>query len=351
MTTPTQTIQADQALKAKHRAMWALGDYPALATDVITDLGKVLVHACGVRRGDRVLDVAPGSGTAAIPAAQAGANVVACDLTPELLEAGRAQAARLGAELQWRQADAEALPFPDGEFDTVMSCVGVMFAPHHQASGGELVRVCRPGGTIGLLSWTPEGFIGQMFATMKPLPPPPPPRHAAAPAVGQRGPRPLAARQRGNRRDGTTENTQGQPLHPPRRLPRLLQDPLRTDHRRLPGHRPRPRTDRSPRPRSRCPRPPPRPRHHHDSHGLGVPAAHRPQATLTTPGRPPTAAHRTPPGPEHAQARPPDQRHQVARSSVSRQPAESHTSRCSSATWTGHRSWRTAQTGDALGMG
>src|ERR1039458_5725214 len=94
MTTPTQTIQADQALKAKHRAMWALGDYPALATDVITDLGKVLVQACGVRRGDRVLDVAAGSGNAAIPAAQAGANVVACDLTPELLEAGRAQADR-----------------------------------------------------------------------------------------------------------------------------------------------------------------------------------------------------------------------------------------------------------------
>ena len=174
MTTPTQTIQADQALKAKHRAMWALGDYPALATDVITDLGKVLVHACGVRRGDRVLDVAAGSGNAAIPAAQAGANVVACDLTPELLEAGRAQAAQLGAELQWRQADAEALPFPDGEFDTVMSCVGVMFAPHHQASGGELVRVCRPGGTIGLISWTPEGFVGQMFAAMKPYVAPPP---------------------------------------------------------------------------------------------------------------------------------------------------------------------------------
>jgi ubiquinone/menaquinone biosynthesis C-methylase UbiE len=184
MTTPTQTIQADQALKAKHRAMWALGDYPALATDVITDLGKVLVHACGVRRGDRVLDVAAGSGNAAIPAAQAGANVVACDLTPELLEAGRAQAAQLGAELQWRQADAEALPFPDGEFDTVMSCVGVMFAPHHQASGGELVRVCRPGGTIGLLSWTPEGFIGQMFATMKPYAPPPPPRTQPPPLWG-----------------------------------------------------------------------------------------------------------------------------------------------------------------------
>jgi len=115
-----------------------------------------------------VLDVAAGPGNAAIPAARAGAKVVASDLTPELLEAGEAHAARLGAELSWRQADAEALPFADGEFDTVMSCLGVMFAPHHQASAAELIRVCRPGGTIGLLSWTPEGFIGQMFATMKP---------------------------------------------------------------------------------------------------------------------------------------------------------------------------------------
>jgi ubiquinone/menaquinone biosynthesis C-methylase UbiE len=174
MTAPAQAIDADRALKAKHRAMWALGDYPALAADLIPDLGKVLARACRVRRGDRVLDVAAGSGNAAIPAAQAGANVVACDLTPELLEAGRAQAAQLGVELQWRQADAEALPFANGEFDTVMSCLGVMFAPHHQASARELVRVCRPGGTIGLLSWTPEGFIGQMFATMKPYAPPPP---------------------------------------------------------------------------------------------------------------------------------------------------------------------------------
>ena len=83
-------------------------------------------------------------------------------------------AAARGAELEWQQADAEALPFGDGEFDTVMSCVGVMFAPHHQRSADELVRVCRQGGTIGLLNWTPTGFIGQMFATMKPYAPPPP---------------------------------------------------------------------------------------------------------------------------------------------------------------------------------
>jgi SAM-dependent methyltransferase len=168
------TTQPGQELKAKHRAMWALGDYPALARDIIAELGPVLVRGCQIRPGDRVLDVAAGSGNAAIPAAQAGASVVASDLTPELLEAGRRLAARQGAELEWRQADAEDLPFADGEFDTVMSCLGVMFTPDHQASADELVRVCRPGGTIGLLNWTPEGFIGQMFATMKPYAPPPP---------------------------------------------------------------------------------------------------------------------------------------------------------------------------------
>lgn len=165
---------ADGALKAKHRAMWALGDYPAVAEEVIPDLGAILVEACGVGRGDRVLDVAAGSGNAAIPAALAGAGVVASDLTPELLEVGRGLAARRGAEVEWKEADAEALPFGDGEFDTVLSCVGVMFAPHHQAAADELVRVCRAGGTIGLVNWTPEGFVGQMFATMKPYAPPPP---------------------------------------------------------------------------------------------------------------------------------------------------------------------------------
>src|SRR5215467_11642662 len=185
MTAPAEVTDADRAMKAKHRAMWALGDYPALAADIIPDLGKVLVQACRVRPGERVLDVAAGSGNAAIPAAQAGADVVACDLTPELLEAGRAHAAQVGVDLEWRQADAEALPLADGEFDTVLSCLGVMFTPHHQASAGELVRVCRPGGTIGLLSWTPEGFIGQMFATMKPYMPAPPPGAQPPPLWGR----------------------------------------------------------------------------------------------------------------------------------------------------------------------
>lgn len=184
MTATTDPVEADRAVKAKHRAMWGFGDYPTLAIDVIPDLGAILVEACGVRSGDRVLDVAAGSGNAAIPAALAGASVVASDLTPELFESGRRQAAERGAEVEWMEADAEALPFADGEFDTVLSCVGVMFAPHHQASADELVRVCRPGGTIGLLSWTPDGFIGQMFATMKPYTPPPPPGGQPPPLWG-----------------------------------------------------------------------------------------------------------------------------------------------------------------------
>jgi SAM-dependent methyltransferase len=171
----TDPREADRALKARHRAMWALGDYPSVASELIPELGTVLVEACGVRPGDRVLDIAAGSGNAAVPAALAGATVTAADLTPELLESGRQNAARLGLEVDWREADAEALPFADGEFDTVLSCVGVMFAPHHQVAAGELIRVCRPGGVIGLVSWTPDGFIGQLFATMKPYVSPPPP--------------------------------------------------------------------------------------------------------------------------------------------------------------------------------
>jgi SAM-dependent methyltransferase len=184
MTTQNSATEADRALKAKHRAMWAQGDYPSLAAEVIPGLGAVLVEACGVRSGQRVLDVAAGTGNAAIPAALAGADVVASDLAPELFEAGRQVAEKQGAHLTWQEADAEALPFGDAEFDTVLSCVGVMFAPHHQQAAGELVRVCRPGGTIGLLSWTPQGFIGRMFATMKPYAPPPPPGAQPPPLWG-----------------------------------------------------------------------------------------------------------------------------------------------------------------------
>lgn len=174
MTDTLTAAEADAALKARHRAMWALGDYPAVATEIIAELGPTLVAAAGVGPAHRVLDIAAGSGNAAIPAALTGADVVATDLCPDLLEVGRAAAQDLGVELTWREADAENLPYPDADYDVVLSCVGVMFAPHHQAAADQLLRVTRPGGTIALLSWTPEGFIGQMFATMKPYAPPPP---------------------------------------------------------------------------------------------------------------------------------------------------------------------------------
>ena len=150
MTISTLDPETDRPLKARHRAMWASGDYPLVARTVIPDLGAVLVEASGVRAGQTVLDVAAGSGNAAIPAAATGARVVASDLTPELFEVGREAASRAGVEVEWREADAEAMPFDDAAFDVVLSCVGVMFAPHHQIAADELVRVCRPGGTIGL---------------------------------------------------------------------------------------------------------------------------------------------------------------------------------------------------------
>lgn len=178
------TVEADRELKAKHRALWAAGDYPAVAAELIPALGPELVAACGIDAGQRVLDVAAGSGNAAIPAAQAGAVVTASDLTPELFEVGRAIAAERGVELEWVEADAEAMPFADNSYDVVTSCVGAMFAPHHQAAADELIRVCKPGGTIGMINWTPEGFIGSMFATIKPYAPPPPPGASPAPLWG-----------------------------------------------------------------------------------------------------------------------------------------------------------------------
>jgi SAM-dependent methyltransferase len=180
----TTELDADRALKAKHRAMWALGDYPSVHVELISEFGPILVEAADIQSGDRVLDVAAGSGNVAIPAALTGATVIASDLTPELFETGKRLAAERGAELTWDQADAEALPYADGEFDKVVSAVGVMFAPHHQVTADELVRVTRSGGTIGLINWTPEGFIGQLFATMKPYAPPPPPGAQPPPLWG-----------------------------------------------------------------------------------------------------------------------------------------------------------------------
>jgi ubiquinone/menaquinone biosynthesis C-methylase UbiE len=183
-TRPVTATDEDRALKAKHAAMWASGSYPAVVDEVVHALGGTLVDAVGVRAGQRVHDVAAGPGTSAMPAARRGAEVIATDLTPDLLAVGRAAAEAEGTEITWQTADAEALPFGDAQFDVVMSSIGVMFAPHHQLAADELTRVTRSGGTIGVLSWTPDGFVGQLFATMKPYAPPPPPGASPAPLWG-----------------------------------------------------------------------------------------------------------------------------------------------------------------------
>jgi len=175
---------ADHELKQKHKAMWASGDYRVMVDAFLLPLGPRLVQACGIGPDMRVLDVAAGTGNAALCAAAAAAHVVASDLTPRLLEAGRKRAEAEGLTLEWQEADAEHLPFEDASFDVVMSSIGVMFAPHHMAAADELVRVCRPGGTLGLLSWTPEGMIGDLFRTMGPFAPPPPPGAQPPPLWG-----------------------------------------------------------------------------------------------------------------------------------------------------------------------
>ncbi len=178
------TSATDSELKQRHRKMWASGDYPRMVTTFLLPLGPRLVAACEIEPGALVLDVAAGTGNASIPAAEAGGQVTASDLTPELLEAGRARAQEQGVELEWVEADAENLPFDDASFDVAFSSIGAMFAPHHQEVADEFARVCRPGGTIGLLSWTPEGMIGDLFKTMGPFAPAPPPGAQSPPLWG-----------------------------------------------------------------------------------------------------------------------------------------------------------------------
>jgi len=184
MSNPTAAVDHNQ-VAAKHRTIWASGDYAKLAAELVSPLGPVLVQATAIAAGDRVLDVAAGTGNAAIPAAETGASVIASDLCPELLEQGSRLAAERGVEVEWREANAHELPFGDDEFDVVMSCIGVMFAPFHRLAADELVRVCKPGGRIGLISWTPEGHIGQLWAAMKPYAPAPPPGAQPPPLWGQ----------------------------------------------------------------------------------------------------------------------------------------------------------------------
>jgi SAM-dependent methyltransferase len=175
---------ADAELKQRHRKMWASGDYSEMVETFLLPLGPRLVEACETGPDMTVLDVAAGTGNASIPAAQKGAKVTASDLTPELFDAGRERAKAQGVELEWVEADAENLPFDDESFDVVMSSIGAMFAPHHENVADELVRVTKPGGTIGLLSWTPEGMIGAFFKTMGPFAPKPPPGAQPPPLWG-----------------------------------------------------------------------------------------------------------------------------------------------------------------------
>ena len=169
----TQTSSPDLvAVKQKQRKMWASGDYSAVAARIAV-MAEDLVPAAGLRAGERVLDVASGSGNAAIAAARYGCEVTATDYVPELLERGRARAAAEGLEVTFAEADAEDLPYADGEFDAVLSCLGVMFAPDQERAAAELVRVCRPGGTIALANWTPTSFVGGILRTVgKHVPPP-----------------------------------------------------------------------------------------------------------------------------------------------------------------------------------
>jgi ubiquinone/menaquinone biosynthesis C-methylase UbiE len=154
--------------------MWSAGDYPEIAQRIQAAADHV-VEVAGVSPEDEVLDVATGSGNVAIVCAGRGANVTGLDLTPELFDAARRRAAEAGVECEWVEGDAEELPYPDDSFDKVLSTFGVMFAPRHAVAAAELIRVARPGGTVVVAAWTPEGGNGQMFKTVASHMPPPPP--------------------------------------------------------------------------------------------------------------------------------------------------------------------------------
>jgi SAM-dependent methyltransferase len=161
-------------LKRVHRATWASGDYAAIAALIDDAPPRDLLSRVDVNPGQEVLDVATGTGNIAIRAAAAGAQVAGLDLTPELFDTARRRAAQHAVTVEWVEGDAEELPFEDGRFDRVLSAFGVQFAPRHEIVAGELARVCRPGGQIGLVNWTPEGQIGELFKIMgRYLPAPP----------------------------------------------------------------------------------------------------------------------------------------------------------------------------------
>ncbi len=161
------------AFVARQRDVWSAGDYEAVAERILS-VGERIVARVDVQAGERVLDVACGTGNAALPAARRGARVTGLDLTPRLLEAARARARAEGLEVEWLEGDAMSLPFGDASFDVVLSTFGCMFAPDQERTAAELVRVLRPGGRLGVAAWSPTGAIGDMFRTIaRHLPPPP----------------------------------------------------------------------------------------------------------------------------------------------------------------------------------
>lgn len=160
--------------KQGQKMMWSIGDYPEIARR-IEGVADVLAEAVGAGEGIELLDVATGSGNVALAAARAGAAVTGLDLTPDLLEVARKRAADAGLRIRFVEGDAEELPFEDASFDRVTSCFGVIFAPRHERAVGELIRVARPGATIGLAAWTPDGLNGRMFKTVGSYMPAPPP--------------------------------------------------------------------------------------------------------------------------------------------------------------------------------
>lgn len=161
------------ALKHRQQAAWASGDYAVVGT-TLQLVGELLAEACDLRWDQRVLDVAAGNGNATLAAARRGCKVVSTDYVPALLDLGAGRARAEGLRAKFQVADAEALPFKDGDFDAVLSTFGAMFSPDHARAASEMLRVCRPGGRIGMANWTPDSLIGQMFGIIgRQLPPPP----------------------------------------------------------------------------------------------------------------------------------------------------------------------------------